>query len=114
MPDYAAADALTQGEVGKDIFKILEKSGVVPWPGENGYREISNPSWLKTPADMKGQNPRGGLTLFLDTFTALCQPDPNELCRRATCAGHRRGGRQENDVDLHRRQAAQLGTQSTS
>jgi hypothetical protein len=21
MPDYAAADALTQGEVGKDIFK---------------------------------------------------------------------------------------------
>jgi TRAP-type C4-dicarboxylate transport system substrate-binding protein len=24
MPDYAAADALTQGEVGKDIFKILE------------------------------------------------------------------------------------------
>src|SRR5512134_710800 len=30
MPDYAAIDALTQGEVGKDIFAILEKAGVVP------------------------------------------------------------------------------------
>lgn len=74
MPDYAAADALTQGEVGKDIFKILEKSGVVPlaW-GENGYREISNSKLaIKTPADMKGLKIRVvGSPLFLDTFTAL-------------------------------------------
>ena len=41
MPDYAAADALTQGEVGKDLFAIISKRGVVPlaW-GENGAREI--------------------------------------------------------------------------
>ena len=74
MPDYAAADALTQGEVGKDIFKILEKSGVVPlaW-GENGYREISNSKLaIRTPADMKGLKIRVvGSPLFLDTFTAL-------------------------------------------
>src|SRR5690348_4514749 len=43
MPDYKAIDALTQGEVGKDIFKILSTKDVVPlaW-GENGFREISN------------------------------------------------------------------------
>ena len=42
MPDYAAIDALTQGEVGKDMFTILDKAGVVPlaW-GENGYRELT-------------------------------------------------------------------------
>ena len=43
MPDFAAADALTRGEVGKELFKALEKNNVVPlaW-GENGSREISN------------------------------------------------------------------------
>ncbi|MDT9151264.1 hypothetical protein RSW37_26380, partial [Escherichia coli] len=43
FPDYAAVDAVTQGDVGQSIFKTLEKAGVVPlaW-GENGYREISN------------------------------------------------------------------------
>ena len=74
MPDYAAADALTQGDVGKDIFKTLEKAGVVPlaW-GENGYREISNSKLaIKTPADMTGLKIRVvGSPLFLDTFTAL-------------------------------------------
>ena len=43
MPDHRAIDALTKGEVGQQIFGILEKSGVVPlaW-GENGFRELSN------------------------------------------------------------------------
>jgi TRAP-type C4-dicarboxylate transport system substrate-binding protein len=43
MPDYAAIDALTQGDVGKEMFRIVDKAGVVPlaW-GENGYREITN------------------------------------------------------------------------
>ena len=45
MPDYAAIDALVQGEVGKEMFKLIEKAGVVPlaW-GENGYRQLSNSS----------------------------------------------------------------------
>jgi len=43
FPNFKAVDAVTQGEVGQEIFKTLEKGGVVPlaW-GENGYREISN------------------------------------------------------------------------
>ena len=74
MPDYAAVDALTQGEPGKRLFQRLEKAGVVPlaW-GENGYREISNSKHaIKTPADLKGMKIRVvGSPLFLDTFTAL-------------------------------------------
>ena len=74
MPDYAAADALTQGEVGQRLFQTLEKAGVVPlaW-GENGYREISNSKKaIKTPEDLKGMKIRVvGSPLFLDTFTAL-------------------------------------------
>jgi len=74
MPDYAAIDALTQGEVGKQMFSILDKAGVVPlaW-GENGYRELTNSKHVvKTPADLKGLKIRVvGSPLFLETFTAL-------------------------------------------
>ena len=74
MPDYAATDALTQGEVGKRLFQTLDKAGVMPlaW-GENGYREISNSKKpIKSPADLKGMKIRVvGSPLFLDTFTAL-------------------------------------------
>ena len=74
MPDYAAIDALTQGDVGKQMFGILEKAGVVPlaW-GLNGYRELTNSKHaVKTPADLKGMKIRVvGSPLFLDTFTAL-------------------------------------------
>ncbi len=74
FPDYAAMDALTQGDVGKDIFRIIEKAGVMPlaW-GENGYREISNSKLpIKKPEDLKGLKIRVvGSPLFLDTFTAL-------------------------------------------
>lgn len=74
MPDYAAIDALTQGEVGKEIFATLDKAGVVPlaW-GENGFRELSNSKHaIRAPADLKGLKIRVvGSPLFLDTFTAL-------------------------------------------
>lgn len=74
MPDYAAIDALTQGEVGKKIFVTLDKAGVVPlaW-GENGYRELTNSKRIvSTPDDLKGLKIRVvGSPLFLDTFTAL-------------------------------------------
>jgi tripartite ATP-independent transporter DctP family solute receptor len=74
MPDYAAIDALTQGQVGKEMFKILDKAGVVPlaW-GENGYRELTNSKHpVRAPADLKGLKIRVvGSPLFLDTFTAL-------------------------------------------
>ena len=80
MPDYAAIDALTQGEVGKDIFRRLERAGVVPlaW-GENGFREVTHSKReLRRPEDFKGRgavrcgvvprilgNPLAGLGDFL-------------------------------------------------
>jgi len=74
MPDYAAIDALTQGEVGKDLFRLIEKAGVVPlaW-GENGFREVTNSKReLRKPEDFKGLKFRVvGSPLFLDTFSAL-------------------------------------------
>ena len=74
MPDYAAVDSLTQGEVGKKIFTILERDGVVPlaW-GENGTRELTNSKHpIKQPADLKGMKIRVvGSPLFSDTFSAL-------------------------------------------
>ena len=74
FPNFKSVDAVVQGEVGQEIFKILDKAGVQPlaW-GENGYREISNSKHpIKSPADLKGMKIRVvGSPLFLDTFTAL-------------------------------------------
>ena len=74
MPDYKAIDALTQGDVGKQLFGILERQGVVPlaW-GENGYRELTNSKReVRKPDDLKGLKIRVvGSPLFLDTFRAL-------------------------------------------
>ena len=74
MPDYKAIDALTRGDVGKDIWKILESKDTVPlaW-GENGFRELSNSKKaIRKPDDLKGLKIRVvGSPLFLDTFSAL-------------------------------------------
>ena len=74
MPDYDAIDALTGGEVGKELFRIIERTGVVPlaW-GENGFREVTNSKReLRKPEDFKGLKFRVvGSPLFLDTFSAL-------------------------------------------
>ena len=112
MPDYAAADALTQGETGKRLFARLEKAGVVPlaW-GENGYREISNSKHaIKSPADMKGLKIRVvGSPLFVDTFTAL-GANPTQMswadAQPAMASGAVDG--QENPVAVY--QAAKLNT----
>jgi tripartite ATP-independent transporter DctP family solute receptor len=74
MPDYKAIDALTQGEVGKQLFELLATKDVVPlaW-GENGFRELSNSKRpVRTPDDLKGLKLRVvGSPLFNDTFSAL-------------------------------------------
>ncbi len=74
MPDHKALDALTGGEVGKELFKILENKDVVPlaW-GENGFRELSNSKKpIRTPEDLKGLKIRVvGSPLYLETFSAL-------------------------------------------
>ena len=114
MPDYAAIDALTQGEVGKKIFTTLDKAGVVPlaW-GENGYRELTNSKRpIKSPADLKGLKIRVvGSPIFSDIFTAL-GANPTQMswadAQPALCQ-RRRGRPGEPAVHLHRRQAAQRG-----
>jgi tripartite ATP-independent transporter DctP family solute receptor len=72
--DYAGMDALTQGDVGKEVFRIVEKAGVVPlaW-GENGFREVTNSKReIRKPEDMKGLKFRVvGSPLFNDVFSAL-------------------------------------------
>jgi tripartite ATP-independent transporter DctP family solute receptor len=74
MPDYKAIDALTGGEVGKEIFKILESKDTIPlaW-GENGFRELTNSKRpIRKPEHMQGLKIRVvGSPLFLETFTAL-------------------------------------------
>ncbi|ADU98458.1 DctP family TRAP transporter solute-binding subunit [Alicycliphilus denitrificans] len=112
FPDYAAVDAVTQGDVGKSIFQTLEKAGVVPlaW-GENGYREISNSKHaIKSPADLKGLKIRVvGSPLFLDTFTAL-GANPTQMswadAQPAMASGAVDG--QENPISVY--QAAKLYT----
>jgi tripartite ATP-independent transporter DctP family solute receptor len=72
--NFAQTDALTGGEVGKQIFDIIDKRGAVPlaW-GENGFRQLSNSKRIVTsPADLKGMKIRVvGSPLFVDAFTAL-------------------------------------------
>jgi tripartite ATP-independent transporter DctP family solute receptor len=74
VPDDKAFDALIQGEVGKDLFALIEKRGVVPlaW-GENGAREISNSKHeIRKPEDLKGLKFRTvGSPIFNDIYTAL-------------------------------------------
>jgi len=112
MPDYAAVDALTQGEVGQEIFKNLEKAGVVPlaW-GENGYREVSNSKRaIRKPEDLKGLKIRVvGSPIFSDMFSAL-GANPTQMswadAQPAMASGAVDG--QENPVAVY--QAAKLNT----
>ncbi len=74
FPDYTALDAVTQGEVGKEIATILNKKGVtlLSW-GENGFREITNSkNPIKKPEDLIGMKVRVvGTPIFIDIMTAL-------------------------------------------
>ncbi len=74
LPDSAAQDALTSGEVGAEIFRLIEKKGAIPlaW-GDNGFREVSNSKHpIRVPADLKGLKIRVvGSPMVLDTFAAL-------------------------------------------
>lgn len=74
MPDSAAQDALTSGEVGAELFQMIEKKGAIPlaW-GDNGFRELSNSKHpIHTPDDLKGLKIRVvGSPMVLDTFAAL-------------------------------------------
>ncbi|NCD26201.1 MAG: DctP family TRAP transporter solute-binding subunit [Deltaproteobacteria bacterium] len=74
VSDEKAMDAVTHGEVAKDIFAVLKKQGVMPLAiGENGFRELSNSKLaIKSPTDLKGLKIRVvGSPIFIDGFSAL-------------------------------------------
>lgn len=74
VPDEKAFDTLIHGQVGKDLFALIEKRGVVPLAfGENGAREISNSKHeIRKPEDLKGLKFRVvGSPIFNDIYTAL-------------------------------------------
>ncbi|MGE5258892.1 MAG: TRAP transporter substrate-binding protein DctP [Hyphomicrobiales bacterium] len=74
IPDYKAIDALTGGEVGRGMFKILESNDIVPlaW-GENGFRELSNSKKdIRKPADLREMKIRViGSPLLMEAFSAM-------------------------------------------
>lgn len=78
---YKAVDAVTEGEAGKRIMKILESYGVIglAW-GENGFRQLTN--WkrpITRPEDLAGLKIRVvGSPIFIDTFKAL-GADPTQM-----------------------------------
>ncbi|GAB3627961.1 C4-dicarboxylate ABC transporter [Pandoraea terrae] len=74
LRDYRSLDRLTQGDIGRELFRRVEEQGVVPlaW-GENGFRQLSNSRRpIRSPDDMRGLRFRVvGSLLFNDIFTAL-------------------------------------------
>lgn len=74
FPDYKALDAVTSGEVGKNLATELNKKGVtlLAW-GENGFREITNSKRpIAKPSDLVGLKIRVvGSPIFIDIMKAL-------------------------------------------
>ncbi|WP_022667106.1 DctP family TRAP transporter solute-binding subunit [Desulfospira joergensenii] len=74
FPDYKALDAVTQGEVGKELEAMIQAKGVtvLGW-GENGFREITNSRRsIKVPKDLEGLKIRVvGTPIFIETMKAM-------------------------------------------
>jgi TRAP-type C4-dicarboxylate transport system substrate-binding protein len=74
LQDARGFDAIINGEVGQDLFRVLERREVVPlaW-GENGFREISNSKRaIRAPEDLRGMKIRFAAgAIFSEIFTAL-------------------------------------------
>lgn len=74
MPDHRAFDALINGPVGQDLFRVMETRDVVPlaW-GENGFRELSNSKRpIREPGDLRGLKIRFAAgAIFNEIYTQL-------------------------------------------
>jgi len=74
LRDHRGFDAIINGEVGQDLFRILASREVVPlaW-GENGFRELSNSKReVRKPEDLRGMKIRFAAgAIFSEIFTAL-------------------------------------------
>ncbi len=71
---YKDLDAVENGEVGKQLFRIIEEKGVVGlgW-AENGFRELTNSKRsVAKPDDLEGLKLRVvGSPIFVDIFKAM-------------------------------------------
>ncbi len=74
LNDHRGYDAIINGAIGEDLFRVLASREVVPvaW-GENGFREISNSRRaIAAPADMRGLKIRFAAgAIFSEIFTAM-------------------------------------------
>lgn len=74
LRDHRGFDAVINGEVGQDLFRVLATREVVPvaW-GENGFRELSNSRReVRKPEDLRGMKIRFAAgAIFSEIFTAL-------------------------------------------
>ena len=74
LRDHRGFDAIINGEVGQDLFRVLSTREVVPvaW-GENGFRELSNSKReVRKPEDLRGMKIRFAAgAIFSEIFTAL-------------------------------------------
>lgn len=74
LRDHRGFDAVINGEVGQDLFRVLATREVVPvaW-GENGFRELSNSRReVRRPEDLRGMKIRFAAgVIFSEIFTAL-------------------------------------------
>jgi TRAP-type transport system periplasmic protein len=71
---FKAIDAVENGEAGRQLFKLIERKGVVGlgWC-ENGFRDLTNNERsIKKPEDLKGLKIRVvSSPIFIDTFKAI-------------------------------------------
>ncbi|WP_198368919.1 DctP family TRAP transporter solute-binding subunit [Roseomonas rosulenta] len=74
LRDHRGFDAIINGEVGQDLFRVLATREVVPvaW-GENGFRELSNSRReVRRPEDLRGMKIRFAAgAIFSEIFTAM-------------------------------------------
>jgi tripartite ATP-independent transporter DctP family solute receptor len=74
FPSYNALDAVQAGDPGKQLFKLIEQTGVIPiaW-GENGFRELTNSKRsIRRPEDLHGLTIRvPPVPMLAETFRAL-------------------------------------------
>jgi TRAP-type C4-dicarboxylate transport system substrate-binding protein len=86
-------DAVEYGEVGGQLFKIIESNGVtgLGW-GENGFRDLTNGKRpIKTPCDLEGLKIRVvGLPIFNDIFNAM-GANPTSMDWNEALAAFRQG-----------------------
>jgi tripartite ATP-independent transporter DctP family solute receptor len=74
FPSYNALDAVQAGDPGKQLFKLIEQTGVIPiaW-GENGFRELTNSKRsIRRPEDLHDLTIRvPPVPILAETFRAL-------------------------------------------